>query len=103
MVAELTSMTLFTSFHKKKTLIVVILFIAFSAFTADILDLREELRFFSCAYSSLDNNVSTGLTSNHPFELEQMLTLHSVQGKASVEISFLHLLPHDYRAPPSWS
>jgi hypothetical protein len=96
-------MTASASLHKRKTLCLVILFIAFFAFTADIVDLREELYISPCPYSSLDNNVSTGLTSNHTFELEHILTLPSVQRKAAVKISFLHLLPYGYRAPPSWS
>jgi hypothetical protein len=96
-------MTPSASLHKRKTLLLVILFLVFSAFTADILDLREELYILSCPYSSLDNNVSTGLTSNHPFELEQILTAPFVQRKAAVTISFLHLLSYGYRAPPSWS
>jgi hypothetical protein len=96
-------MTASASLHKRKMLHLVILLIAFSAFTADILDLREELHILSCPYSSLDSNVSTGLTSNHPFLLEQIITLCSVQRKAAVKISFLHLLPYGYRAPPSWS
>ena len=91
------------SLHKRKTLLLVILFIAFSAFTADIVDLREELCILSCPYSSLDNNVSTGVTSNHPFKLEQIVTAPSVQRKASVKISFFHLLPYSFRAPPSLS
>jgi hypothetical protein len=96
-------MTASASLHKRKTLLLVFLFIAFSAFTADVLDLREELCILSCPYSSLDNNVSTGLTSNHAFELKQILTVPSVQREAAVKISFLHLLPYSYRAPPSWS
>jgi hypothetical protein len=98
------SMTASASLHKRKTLHLVILFIAFSAFTADILDLREELYILSCPYSILDNNVSTGLTSNHPFELEYIITLSSVQREAAVNISFMYLLSYGYRAPPSsWS
>jgi hypothetical protein len=89
--------------HKRKTLLFVILFIAFSAFTADILDLREELCILSCPYSSLDNNISAGLPSNHPFKLEQILTAPSVQRETAVNIKFFHLLPYSYRAPPSWS
>ncbi|MHB9098076.1 MAG: hypothetical protein ACYC5X_09665 [Syntrophales bacterium] len=89
--------------HKRKTLLLVVLFLAFSAFTADILDLREELHILSCPYSCLDNNVSTGLTSDHPFVMEQIVTLWIVQQTASDKISFLHLLPYGYRAPPSWS
>jgi hypothetical protein len=96
-------MTASASLHKRKTLLLVILFIAFFAFTADILDLREELHILSCPYSSLDNNVSTGLTSNNTFMPEQILILCSVQRNALVKISFLHLLPYGYRAPPSWS
>jgi hypothetical protein len=96
-------MTASASLHKRKTLLFVILFIAFSAFTADILDLREELYLLSCPYGSLDDNVSTGLTSNQTFEPEQIITLPSIQKKAWVNISFLHLLPCGYRAPPSWS
>jgi hypothetical protein len=92
-----------SSLHKRKTPLLVILFIVFSAFTADILDLREELCILSCSYSSLDNNVSTGLASNHPFGQEQILAAPPVQRKAAVEISFLHLLPYSFRAPPSWS
>ena len=96
-------MTASALLHKRKTLFLVILFIAFSAFTADIVDLREDLCILSSPYSSLDNNVSTGLTSNHPFKLEQIVTVPSVQRKASVQISFFHLLPYSFRAPPSWS
>jgi hypothetical protein len=96
-------MTASALLHKRKTLLLVILFIAFSAFTADVLDLREELCILSCPYSSLDNNITTGLTSNHSFKLEQIVTVPSVQRKASVKISFFHLLPYSFRAPPSWS
>jgi hypothetical protein len=96
-------MTASASLHKRKTLLLVVLFAALSAFTADILDLREELHILSCPYSSLDNNVSTGLTSNNTFLPEQVLILCTVHRKALVKISFLHLLPYGYRAPPSWS
>jgi hypothetical protein len=96
-------MTASASLHKRKTLFLVILFIAFSAFTADILDLREELCFLSCLYSFLDNNVTTGITSNFPFEMELVLFSRFVHQKSSVKISFLHLLPYTFRAPPSWS
>jgi hypothetical protein len=96
-------MTASASLHKRKTLLFVILFIAFSAFTADILDLREELHILSCPYSSLDNNVSTGLTNDYHFEPGQILTLCSAQRSTVVKISFLHLLPYGYRAPPFWS
>jgi hypothetical protein len=96
-------MTISSSLHKRKALFFGILFIAFFAFTADILDLREELRIVSCLYSYLDNNVTTGITSHSTFETEPTIFLLSVHGKSSVKISFLHLLPYGFRAPPSWS
>ena len=91
------------SLYKRKTLFLVILFLVFSAFTADIVDLREELQIISCRYVDLDNHVSTGLTNEHPYELEYIITSFSVQRKAVVKYSFMHLLPYGYRAPPSWS
>jgi hypothetical protein len=96
-------MTASASLHKRKTLLLVILFIAFSAFTADILDLREELCMLSCPYSSLDNNVTSGIINNFTFETEPIPILCSVDWKSSVEISFLHLLPYGFRAPPTRS
>jgi hypothetical protein len=96
-------MTASASLRKRTTLILVVLFIAFFAFTADILDLREELCLLSCPYSSLDNNVSTGLTSDLPFEPEPIIASRSVEQHTSATISFLHRLPYGYRAPPSWS
>ena len=96
-------MTASASLHKRKTLFLVILFIAFSAFTADILDLREELYILSCPYSSLDNNITTGIVSTVDFALEPVVLFCSVYRELSVKISFLHLLPYGFRAPPSWS
>jgi hypothetical protein len=94
-------MTASASLHKRKTLLLVVLVIIFSAFTADILDLREELCILTCLDSSPDDNISTGLTSKHPSESEQILAVSVVQRKATVKSSFLHLLPYVYRAPPS--
>jgi hypothetical protein len=89
--------------HKKEILLLALFFIAFSAFTTDVPDLREELYLLSCPYSPLENDVTTGLTSNHTFKPEQITALPSVQRKVVVKITFLHLLPYAYRAPPSWS
>jgi len=77
-------MTASASLHKRKTLFLVILFIAFSAFTADILDLREELHILSCPYSSLDNNVTTGIISTVDFVLEPVVLFCSVHRKLLV-------------------
>jgi hypothetical protein len=67
------------------------------------LDLREELHLLAGPYNSLDNNVTTGITSNAIFETEPVLLFCSVHRKSSVTISFLYLLPYGFRAPPSWS
>lgn len=96
-------MTVSASLHKRKTLLLVILFVVFPAFTADIVDLREELRIIPYPYSGLDNNVTTGITNNFTFEMELIPILCFVYWESSVEISFLHLLPYGFRAPPAWS
>ena len=88
---------------KRKTLFFIIFVIALTAFTADVLDLREELHMLSCPYGSLDNNVTTGLTSRFLFTPEPIFILCSVQRNVSTKISFLHLLPYSFRAPPPWS
>jgi hypothetical protein len=95
-------MNAFGSLHKRKTLFLVFLIVVFSAFTADVLDLREELRFISCA-SSLDNNVTTGITSSADFTPESVAPLCSVDQKSSVTVSFLYRLPYALRAPPARS
>jgi hypothetical protein len=96
-------MTASALLHKRKTLFLVILFIVFSAFTGDILDLREELHLLSCPCSSLDNNVTTGIISNIVFAPEMVVLFFPVNRNLSVKVSFLHLLPYCFRAPPSWS
>jgi len=89
------------SIHKRKTPLLVILFIAFSAFTADILDLREELCILSYSCSSLESNISDGIVSHSSALPEPTLTVHIAQKKTSVKISFLHLMSYGFRAPPS--
>ncbi len=89
------------SMKKRKAYFVAILLIVCSIFTADILDLREELRFLPCPYSSLDNNVTTGIATVTAFETGPILVLRSIDHTSSVKISFLHLLPYGFRAPPA--
>ena len=89
------------SIKKRKAYFVAILLIVCSIFTADILDLRDELRFLPCPYSSLDNNVTTGITTITAFETEPILVLRSIDQTSSVKISFMHLLPYGFRAPPA--
>jgi hypothetical protein len=96
-------MTASALLHKRKTLFLVILFVAFSAFTVDILDLREEIHLLACLDSILDNNVTTGITNNIVFVQEKVVLFCPINRNISVKISFLHLLPYSFRAPPFWS
>jgi hypothetical protein len=96
-------MKAFSSLRQRNAFFCVALLIAFAAFTADILDLREELGILSCPYSSLDNNVTAVIANDTTFKAEPVLFECSVHRNSSVKISFLHLLPHGFRAPPCWS
>ena len=93
-------MTIFASLHKRNALFFAILFIPFFTFTADVVDLREELRIIPCQSSCLDDNIETGITGGFVFDTGPSLILRPIFSIASLEISFLHLLPHGFRAPP---
>jgi hypothetical protein len=88
-------------FQKRKSLFLGILFLAFFTFAVDILDLREELNILPCPNSVLDSNVTAGLVSTAAFNPEPILITVSNKKKASVKISFIHLLPCGFRAPPA--
>jgi hypothetical protein len=96
-------MNIFGSLHRRKVYLLLVLFITCAAFTADILDLREEIHILSCPYSSLDNNITTGVQGGFSFEPELIQKQCSLNEKAPVAISFMHLFPYGYRAPPIWS
>lgn len=97
-------MTASELFQKRKSLFLGILFVASFMFTADVLDLREELHILSCPYySCLDSNITTGLISTAAFSPEPIYIMVSGKKKASVKISFIHLLPYGFRAPPAKS
>jgi|GEM_PF-1491649 len=87
--------------QKRRTLLCFVFFITLSAFTADVLDLREELCILSSPFSSLESNISDGIIGYSGLLPEPILILHFIQKKASVKISFLHLLSYGFRAPPS--
>jgi len=90
----------FFSLHKRKAFFFALLFLVASVFTADVIDLREELRILSYPYSYLDNNVTTGIVSDTPLDTAPFFFLRAVDRTSSVDISFLHLLPYGFRAPP---
>lgn len=74
--------------------------IAFSVFTADVVDLREELRILSSPHSWLDNNIETGVVSSFSIEPKFFPPGFCITKTVSVEISFLYRLPYSFRAPP---
>jgi hypothetical protein len=92
-----------SSLHNRKALFCIVFLVVFSSFTADILDLREDIGILSCPYSSLDNNITTGVASDITLEMDPVFLPCFDHQKSSVTISFLHLLPCGYRAPPPWS
>jgi hypothetical protein len=97
-------MTAFGSLHKGKTFFLLILFLAFAAFTTDILDLREELHLlYHTSSSNLDNNITTGIQSGFSFESNLIQQFCTLNQKSFIPISFLHLLPYGYRGPPTES
>lgn len=86
--------------RKGKTLLLVVCVIALAAFTADILDVREELYLLSCPNGGLDDDVSSGVIARHRIEPERLLWVPLGCRTARADITFLHLLPCGYRAPP---
>jgi hypothetical protein len=89
-------------FNKRKSIFLIILFAALAVFTADVADLREELRILSCTNSNLDNDISTGVASHLSIEAATLPLLIGVSKKVLVVVSSLHLLPFSFRAPPSY-
>jgi hypothetical protein len=93
-------MNYFASLRKRKQFCFVILFITFSIFTADIIDLREELQILSYSYDSIDDNITTGIADHYAFDLAPILTLCSVHRKSLVVVSSSYLPACGFRAPP---
>jgi hypothetical protein len=93
-------MTHFASLRKRNLFCFIILFMALSIFTADIIDLREELQILSCPYNSLDNNITTGMTDHFVVDPAPLLTPSPVHWTPSVISSSSHLPSCSFRAPP---
>lgn len=89
--------------QKRKTLFCVILFVAFCAFTTDIVDLREELQILSCPFGCPDNDFTTGIKRSAAVNYDPVPDMFFGTESVSVKISFLHLLPYGFRAPPMYS
>jgi len=88
------------SLHKRKFSFFVTLLIAFSAFTADILDLREELQILPRPDNCLDDNITSGLTSEVAVKADSIPFFCFVQLTSSFETLLLYLLTQGPRAPP---
>jgi hypothetical protein len=86
--------------QKKKILFCVILFVALCVFTTDMLDLREELQILSCPFGCPDNDFTPGIYGAASVKYSQIPDLFSGFKVESLKISFIHLLPYNFRAPP---
>jgi hypothetical protein len=93
-------MSAFATLYRRKSLFLFVFVAVFFTFTADVVDLREELRIISCAGNALDNSVATGLILPVGFNPGPLPALYAVDRTSSFEISFLHLMPCGLRAPP---
>jgi hypothetical protein len=93
-------MNVFGSLHKRKAYLLLVLFITCFAFTADILDLREEIHLLSCPFSSLDNNITTGIQGGFSFKPELIQKICSLNQKSPIALSLSQLFPCENRAPP---
>ncbi len=90
----------FSSRHIKKALFLAVLLIIFSAFSAEVLSVRKELRHISCQDNVLDDGVTVAIVSNAVLYTVPTVIVSAVYRESSVKISFLHLLPYAFRAPP---
>ncbi len=88
---------------QRRTLYGVLFLIVFTAFTADVVDLREELRILPGLYAGLDSSVADGVASRPSVQPDQVIPLFHLAEETSVDVSFRHLLPYSFRAPPSQS
>jgi hypothetical protein len=90
----------FSSLHKRKALFLAVLLIIFFAFTAEVLSVRKELRQLTCQDSVYGDDIAVGIVSNAVSYAAPTVIAGAVHYESSVIISFLHLLPYAFRAPP---
>ncbi len=89
------------SSRQKRKLIFFIFLVGFAAFTADILDLRDEIQMLPCPFGSLDNNVATGLINDFRIDPGPIVVACPIQRKASFKVSLSTLFSYSFRAPPA--
>lgn len=94
---------LISMLRKGNALFCIALFISLASFTADIVDLREELHFRPSPYSSLDSSITAGMANDSVVITEPAPVCGAVHQKSSVKICFFHFFPLGFRAPPAWS
>jgi hypothetical protein len=89
--------------NKKEVFFLLILFITFSAFTVDVLDLRDEIQLGPSHNDNTGVNISTAIPVYPSLAFEaknEYVCFHQV---SSVTVSFIHLLSFSLRAPPVFS
>ena len=87
--------------HKRKLIHLFFLVLVGIVFTANVLDLRDELRLISCQHSNWVQNITTGIQSCFSFDPAPILNFCTLIQDASFVITFLYISPVQNRAPPS--
>jgi len=89
--------------QKRKALFLTIFFVALFSFTINIIDLSDELHinsYYACPAESSDSNIINCILNETSFKPEPLLRTGFLSPVKSIPISFFHLLPCGFRAPP---
>jgi len=78
----------------------LLLCLVLAAFTADVLDLRDEILIPASPYGNLDETISSGLQSTSTFLTPEMPRYVHLSSQPEVPSWEQHALPFDLRAPP---
>jgi hypothetical protein len=101
-------------FKKRNRFFLYFLFLTIFTFTADVLDLRDEVEvlssftftgsIFTCQYKYLDSNITAGLIQNFYVKKPNpiLIKVFHTQG-TSTTISCINSLSYSFRAPPAKS
>jgi hypothetical protein len=96
-------MAFFGLFHRRKACLLLVLFVSFVVFTANILDLRDELQLLPCSNGILTSNITTGIRSGFSFDQALSQTFCGLAQESPVLISSIRTFPTENRAPPTQS
>jgi hypothetical protein len=90
--------------REKRAFYSIVFLIALTAFSADILDLRQEIHLLGHQSGYLGGNITACIVSHVIFHTDSIPFVCSTVAESSVMIpSFPHDLPYGFRAPPARS